>query len=630
MASNKWVEPTYGFTAARPDPLAITKLVEYAKQQQKLQKAKELYNLAYSKRNNSYNFFMNGNTPQWKIPKATDAQYLAFYDKVMADPEAYRSQITNNIKSNDPMAARSFNYDSTIQKLTNPDNLDSFDWNGSYSGTSWKDATNPDAYARQQQIANQPSILGGLFNQGQRQTPLTMLDYAAGKQQPIPPNSMAGLASFIGNGLNRNQGPSDWIVRNNVEGYKTSTNNYFEINPEVAKKLGLTSTSLYDPSQYENPDIFRYFDSPSTQKRNSGRFDYGDSFNNYGGQQYIDDTAKFLFDRYGLTQEQINERYGQLTGVGETDLPLVQKLKVNKADGTTSEIFFTPYDFAMMGVAQGTNSYMPAKPLDWWTTNATPVNLGKDFALQASKSPYKFSSATPNIGFISSMNPLEMNDADLAKFRKEFGNDGDRSGEVDRFKDGMYIGSTNVRQSYKDSGGLFGGGVFGKIASIVAPIAVNFIPGMQGWGGALAKGALSGAVGSIVGGGDLGKGLTTGLISGGITQGLNSSGFGKAFGLSDKVASSIASGAGTVAAPHIVNAISPREQATFSNSVSGNQNTQVATNSNPEETTFSSAQNTQTPAQTQQPQQVAQVSQLPSAPYSTRRWGRRGETTAYV
>lgn len=68
----------------------------------------------------------------------------------------------------------------------------------------------------------------------------------------------------------------------------------------------------------------------------------------------------------------------------------------------------------------------------------------------------------------------------------------------------------------------FGDSLIGKILSVAAPAAISLIPGFQGWGGALAKGALAGAAGGGIRGGNLSsalKGAGIGAVTAGALKG---------------------------------------------------------------------------------------------------------------
>lgn len=299
---------------------------------------------------------------------------------------------------------------------------------------------------------------------------------------------------------------------------KSSSNDYYNLNQDVLAALGINDTlvnrgknksplvsktgiahlnnsAFYDPSAYDDPTLMRFFDAISANKRGSGSYTYSDEANVWGGKDYADEAAIAIFKKYGMTPEQLTAKYGQFNGLTNSDLnPLVYN--VQTADGRTA--YYVPYDFAIHGVV-GNNktNFMPAKPLDWWLNNATPISLGSSFKMpDANKNnPYSLRSATPNIGFITTMNPLADNPNDRAAFMRDLGL-GATDGESNQFTNGLYAGTSRIRQSYDD-----GGSFLQKAIGAIASMGLNFVPGFQALGPVFGS-VLSSAIGGSIAGSD--------------------------------------------------------------------------------------------------------------------------------
>jgi hypothetical protein len=301
---------------------------------------------------------------------------------------------------------------------------------------------------------------------------------------------------------------------------KGSVNDYYTLNNDVLSTLGINNaysggkepvqtrsgfanilnTAFYDPSAYDDPTLMRYFDAPSANIRGAGSFTYSDEARQWGGMDYADEAAIAIFKKYGMTPEQLTAKYGQYQGMTNSELnPLLYNVQM--ADGKTA--YYVPYDFAIHGVT-GTNgskttNFMPAKSLDWWLGNATPVSLGSSFKMpDANKNnPYGLRTSTPNIGFITTMNPLEDNPADRTAFMRDL-NLGNTDGESNQFTNGLYAGTSRIRQSYDD-----GPGFLQKAIGAIASFGLPFVPGFQALGPVFSN-ILSNAIGGTIAGGDPG------------------------------------------------------------------------------------------------------------------------------
>jgi hypothetical protein len=540
MASNKWQEPTMGWLAATPDPTQVQALVQYVQRQQELNIARQLYAAAFGKKSNQLKWNGSGFTndatityPNLKGREPTESELLSFYNKVreaftpiegnatpetLAAKKAQQDQIRSifnknvkNIGTLDPKTGKyttAFNLDKAMPNILADFDASTYDWNGMYEGTLTEKVT-PNNFALLKNVILPQTLLQQVSGSNGLKGPLASLS----------PNTTVNMNSIAGQIANKRLAQKalddSWIVRRTYDRRKTSSNDYYEINPQVAKKLGLSTTSLYDPSIYENPELFRFFDSPSYSARNAGRYIYNDEANKWGGMSYADEAAIAIFKKYGLSPEELAQRYGTFNGMSASDRAGLYQIDLG--NGKTG--YYIPYDFAIHGLtgANKTN-YMPAKSFQWYTENATPVHLGNEYVLPefTGSNPYKLKSSTGNIGFLTLKNPFEHDKEDFKRFQKEL-KLGGMGGEATRFKDGLYMGNSLVRQSYDDGGGFLRKAI-GAIVSFAGPLVLGPALGnaLGSVAGKALAGAISGAVGSGIAGGDIGKGVLTGGISGAV------------------------------------------------------------------------------------------------------------------
>jgi hypothetical protein len=546
MASNKWQEPTMGWLAATPDPTQVQALVQYVQRQQELNIARQLYAAAFGKKSNQLKWNGSGFTndatityPNLKGREPTESELLSFYNKVReaftpiegnATPESlaakqaeqakFRSLFNGNAKNigiYDPKTRSyktAFNIDTLAPQLTATFDPTKFDWNGGYEGTLNERVTPGFGYSigKARTPFAQPSLLEQVSG---KQTPARTSIWGPSANDPLNNGMNSIVGQYMQQKAQQDALEKSWTVRRFYNQRKGSFNDYYEINPQVAKKLGLSTTSLYDPSIYENPKLFRFFDSPSYSARNAGRYIYNDEANKWGGMSYADEAAIAIFKKYGLSPEELAQRYGTFNGMSASDRAGLYQIDLG--NGKTG--YYIPYDFAIHGLtgANKTN-YMPAKSFQWYTENATPVHLGNEYVLPefTGSNPYKLKSSTGNIGFLTLKNPFEHDEEDFKRFQKEL-KLGGMGGEATRFKDGLYMGNSLVRQSYDDGGGFLRKAI-GAIVSFAGPLVLGPALGnaLGSVAGKALAGAISGAVGSGIAGGDIGKGVLTGGISGAV------------------------------------------------------------------------------------------------------------------
>lgn len=563
MASNKWQEPTLGWLAAKPDPTSNNKVNNVIR----LAEAKLAYETikgpAAARKASSaditkwYNSFTSSKPDSRTLAYVRDAARSALisnlteqlkqaqykYDKAGVQKAA--AALAQAQKKN-PFAKASLQ--DIIKSQAAPwQTAITFSKQAPRPGDMYA-SINPNLNARTPSMAsNHNAYLAYQSGRAPINSPDSNINIHSPKPGPFDWQGQSYMNDHVARYMDRQTQERAALVNPNVFNSKTkpasglssnlaeliidqvktnrkgSTNDYYTINQDFLKAIGLTAnpergslsglttikdTALYNPAYYDNPRLFRFFDAPSANIRNSGGYIYSDEANQWGGMEYADEAAAAIFKRYGLAPDKLTEKYGQFQGMSATDNPLIYQVQLS--DGRTA--FYTPYDFAIhgsIGKDKKTN-YTPAKSLDWWLNNATPVSLGSSFKTPSSKNSLGLKTSTPTIGFLSSVNPLDMDDADFKKFIKEYklGNTG---GEITSVKNGLYAGQSSIRQSYDD-----GPGFFQKALGVAARFAIPFGLSALGAGPLFSK-----VLGSAIGGSL--SGLTPDAIAkGAVTAGLGS------------------------------------------------------------------------------------------------------------
>lgn len=538
MASNKWQEPTLGWLAAKPDPTSNKKVNNVIR----LAEAKLAYETikgpAAARKASSaditkwYNSFTSKKPDARTLAYVRDAAYSALVKNGQIKPGQKNPFAKASLQ--DIIKAQAAPWQTAItfsKQAPRPgDMYASINPNLNVATPSM--ASNHNAYLTYKSGDFYKDSANNISIHSPQSNPLTSSSPTRSQFADIPNQTAIDLAALVNpNVFNSKTKPASGLSSNLAEliidqvktNRKGSTNDYYTINQDFLKSIGLVAdpmrgslsglttvkdTALYNPAYYDNPRLFRFFDAPSANIRGGGGYIYSDEANQWGGMEYADEAAAAIFKRYGLTPDKLTEKYGQFQGMSATDNPLIYQVQLS--DGRTA--FYTPYDFAIhgsIGKDKKTN-YTPAKSLDWWLNNATPVSLGSSFKTPTSKNSLGLKTYTPTIGFLSSVNPLDMDDADFKKFIKEYklGNTG---GEITSVKNGLYAGQSSIRQSYDD-----GPGFFQKALGVAAGFAIPFGLSALGAGPLFSK-----VLGSAIGGSL--SGLTPDAIAkGAVTAGLGS------------------------------------------------------------------------------------------------------------
>lgn len=575
MASNKWLEPTLGWVAAKADPVNNNKVNDTAR----LAEAVLAYRfLNYGTKNTfttpkqymdwytsiqknpppAYKAYLGRLAAQVKTTQLTKkqqdiqsqynagkisrAQYIQQYNAIRAElgnvaknPKAYEGMSVAQLveqgltpwqnasfKSNSGSATAAFGNPQAMAAIVSGD-AGTFDFAGIKPVPQLQTLYTKSGGNIDRVIAS--SSMGGwnqLASLNNQQTlgfgGTKMLDIIAGLNGSQAKLNDVYAGKTLAPGVSRTVAE---LVADRVQtNHKGSVNDYYTLNNDVLSTLGINNsysktrnpvqtksgfanvlnTAFYDPSAYDAPTLMRYFDAPSANIRSAGSYTYSDEARQWGGMDYADEAAISIFKKYGMTPDQLAAKYGSYQGMSNSDAnPLIYNVQMS--DGKTA--YYVPYDFAIHGVT-GTNgnkttNFMPAKSLDWWLGNATPVSLGSSFKMpDANKNnPYGLRSSTPTIGFLTTMNPLEDNPNDRAAFMRDLGL-GNTDGEANQFTNGLYAGTSRIRQSYDD-----GPGFLQKALGAVASFALPFVPGFQALGPVFSN-VLSNAIGGSIAGGDPG------------------------------------------------------------------------------------------------------------------------------
>lgn len=215
-------------------------------------------------------------------------------------------------------------------------------------------------------------------------------------------------------------------------------------------KLLESTKDLVNPNYYWNPQLQRYVDGPNpsmvTFRPDKGTVKYdaaGNASYLRGGETNVQNVA----DYFNSNNSRDLSSYGTYLNALSTSNPYVDQLNFNK-DGTQSSYYFTPYDYAISGVAGDDGSgHMANKDLSYWQ-NSGLVNYNN------------------KVGFLSSYDPSGISDSNLGKE------------------------NTNLRWRIGGKpGGLFGGGLAGSILSLgmsalgFPGVGMAFVNGAKAIGG---------------------------------------------------------------------------------------------------------------------------------------------------
>lgn len=199
---------------------------------------------------------------------------------------------------------------------------------------------------------------------------------------------------------NSRPGGADAAMRKNPLQFPGMSNPYLPWNTQgyITEKANM----LANPMNYKDPTLQRYYDGPNgdmTYYPYMHELEVGGNNSSYeqGGETNLRNVA-----RYYASLAKDPASYGTVTNAADiAGNNFVKNLTFNK-DGTNSNYYFTPYDYATSGVNGDT---LKADP-NWWKKDASLYKYGDKMGFLSQGNPLDF--GTQNLG--TETNNIYLND----------------------------------------------------------------------------------------------------------------------------------------------------------------------------------------------------------------------------